>query len=219
MLAKNPAKKERLNTVLYNLAETLRIIGLVLTPIMPETSLKMATALGSTEDEHTKQNLVDHGGWGLTVPGVKINLGHSLFPRLEKKIKAPAQGSQKKMKDKTSPKRKEAENTAGLVTFDDFKRLDLRVAEIKAAEKIEKSDRLLKLTVMTPEERTVVAGIAEYYKPEDLIGRQVIMVANLEPAKLMNVTSHGMILAARDEQGRLSLSALAEGVAPGSKVS
>ncbi len=218
VLAKDPAKTDRLNTVLYNLAETLRLIGLVLTPVMPETTLKMAMALGSTEDEHYRQNLVDHGEWGLTAPGVKINLGPSLFPRLEKKAGAPTKDGRKKMKE-MSPKSKEAESDAGLVTFDDFKKLDLRVAEIKAAEKIKKSDRLLKLTVMAPEERTLVAGIAEYYKPEDLIGRQVIMVANLKPVKLMGVTSHGMILAARDEQGRLSLSALAEGVTPGSKVS
>ena len=218
VLAKDPAKTDRLNTVLYNLAETLRLIGLVLTPVMPETSLKMAMALGSTEDEHSRQNLVDHGEWGLTDPGVKINLGPSLFPRLEKKVGAPTKDGRKKMKE-MPPKSKEAESDAGLVTFDDFKKLDLRVAEIKLAEKIKKSDRLLKLTVMAPGERTLVAGIAEYYKPEDLIGRQVIMVANLKPAKLMGVTSHGMILAARDEQGRLSLSALAEGVAPGSKVS
>ncbi len=218
VLAKDPAKTDRLKTVLYNLAETLRLIGLVLTPVMPETTLKMAMALGSTEDEHSRQNLVDHGEWGLTAPGVKINLGPSLFPRLEKKVGAPTKDGQKKMKE-MSPKSKEAESDAGLVTFDDFKKLDLRVAEIKTAEKIKKSDRLLKLTVMAPEERTLVAGIAEYYKPEDLIGRQVIMVANLKPAKLMGVTSHGMILAARDEQGRLSLSALAGGVTPGSKVS
>jgi methionyl-tRNA synthetase len=219
VLVKDPAQADRLNGVLYNLAETLRVIGLVLAPIMPETSLKMALGLGSTEDEHSKQNLVDHGSWGLTLPGVKINLGHSLFPRLEKKTPAKPKEGQKKMKAKASPKNKEAEADAGLVTFDDFKKLDLRVAEIKTAEKIEKSDRLLKLTVMAPEERTLVAGIAEYYKPEELIGRQVIMVANLKPVKLMGVTSHGMILAARDEQGRLSLSATAEGVDPGSKVS
>ena len=219
VLAKDPAKADRLHTVLYSLAETLRLIGLVLAPVMPATSLKMATALGSTEDEHDAQNFVDHGVWGLTVPGVKINLGPSLFPRLEKKLETSAQGGQEKKMDKPSPESKETENDAGLVTFDDFRKLDLRVAEIKAAEKIEKSDRLLKLTVMAPEERTLVAGIAEFYKPEDLIGRQVIMVANLKPAKLMGVTSHGMILAARDEQGRLSLSALADEVAPGSKVS
>ena len=219
VLVKDPAQADRLNGVLYNLAETLRVIGLVLAPIMPETSLKMALGLGSTEEEHSKQNLVDHSSWGLTLPGVKINLAHSLFPRLEKKTPAKPKEGQKKMKAKASPKNKETEADAGLVTFDDFKKLDLRVAEIKTAEKIEKSDRLLKLTVMAPEERTLVAGIAEYYKPEELIGRQVIMVANLKPVKLMGVTSHGMILAARDEQGRLSLSATAEGVDPGSKVS
>jgi methionyl-tRNA synthetase len=219
VLVKDPAQADRLNGVLYNLAETLRVIGLVLAPIMPETSLKMALGLGSTEDEHSKQNLVDHGSWGLTLPGVKINLVHSLFPRLEKKTPTKPKEGQKKMKAKASPKNKEAKTDAGLVTFDDFKKLDLRVAEIKTAEKIEKSDRLLKLTVMAPEERTLVAGIAEFYKPEELIGRQVIMVANLKPVKLMGVTSHGMILAARDEQGRLSLSALAEGLEPGSKVS
>ena len=216
-LVKDPAKADRLNTVLYNLAETLRLIGLVLAPVMPETSIKMALGLGSTEDEYSRQNLVDHGTWGLTIPGGKINLGHSLFPRLEKKEERKRQNVQKKKK---SPSKSEnAKRDAGLITFDDFKKLDLRVAEIKTAEIIKKSDRLLKLTVLAPEERTLVAGIAEYYKPEDLIGRQVIMVANLKPAKLMGVTSHGMILAARDEQGRLSISALAEGVSPGSKVS
>jgi methionyl-tRNA synthetase len=219
VLVKNPSQADRLNGVLYNLAETLRVISLVLAPVMPETSLKMALGLGSTKDEYSKQNLVDHGSWGLTPPGVKVNLGHSLFPRLEKKTTAKPREGQKKMKAKASPKNKETEADAGLVTFDDFKKLDLRIAEIKTAEKIEKSDRLLKLTVIAPEERTLVAGIAEYYKPEELIGRQVIMVANLKPVKLMGVTSHGMILAARDEQGRLSLSATVEGVNPGSKVS
>ncbi|MFC1837289.1 methionine--tRNA ligase [Thermodesulfobacteriota bacterium] len=220
VLAKDQSQADRLNTVLYNLAETLRIIGLVLAPVMPETSLKMATALGSTADEYARQNLIDHGNWGHTVPGIKINLGDSLFPRLEKKMRPPEQGGRKenKMND-PSRKNNKDEHDAGLVTFDDFRKLDLRVAEIKKAEKIEKSDRLLKLTVMAPEERTVVAGIAEYYEPESLIGRQVIMVANLKPARLMGVTSHGMILAARDEQGRLSLSSVAEIVAPGSNVS
>ncbi len=218
VLAKDPAKTDRLNTVLYSLAETLRLIGLVLAPVMPETSLKMATALGSTEENYIKQNLIDHGGWGTTVPGVKINLGGSLFPRLEKKKIVPTQGTKENKMKESSQKNKDEQN-AGLVTFGDFKKLDLRVAEIKTAEKIEKSDRLLKLTVMAPEERTVVAGIAEYYEPDNLIGRQVILVANLKPAKLMGVASHGMILAARDEQGRLSLPSVEGGMAPGSTVS
>jgi methionyl-tRNA synthetase len=199
VLAKEPAKAARMNKVIYWLVESLRVIGLV--------------------DVHDQQNLIDHGRWGLIQPGVSIKLGASLFPRLDKINQKPEQAPQPQ-KAKTSPgERKMTESTVGLITFDEFKNLDLRVAEIKAAEKIEKSDRLLKLTVLAPEERTVVAGIAEFYQPEELVGRQVIMVANLKPAKLMGVASHGMILAARDEHGRLTLSGLADSVTPGSKVS
>jgi len=219
VLAKDPAKTPRLKTVLYYLIETLRLIGLVLMPVMPETSRKMAAALGRTEDASTDQNLIDHGSWGLTQPGVKIQLETSLFPRLDKKTGQPQpQKEAEKIKVRGGTD-KSAKNEIGLISFDDFKKLDLRVAEITAAEKINKSDRLLKLTVMAPEERTVVAGIAEYYQPEELVGCQVIMVANLKPAKLMGVTSQGMILAARDPQGKLTLSALSAGVPPGSKVS
>ena len=179
----------------------------------------MAAALGITEDQSADQNLIDHGSWGLMQPGAKIQLGASLFPRLDKKnCQLQPHKQKEKEKDPAAPDTGE-EKEKGLINFDDFKKLDLRVAEITAAEKISKSDRLLKLTVMAPEERTVVAGIAEYYQPEELVGCQVIMVANLKPAKLMGVTSHGMILAARDEQGKLTLSALSAGVPPGSKVS
>lgn len=219
VLAKDPTMAARLNTVLYHLAETLRLIGLVLAPVMPETSKKMAAALGLTPEEHQSQNLVDHGAWGLIKAGTRVRLGESLFPRLEKKTgqSRPAPGA--KQAKNVKAVEKPGEEGAGLVSFDDFKKLDLRVAEIRAAERIAKSDRLLKLTVLAPEERTVVAGIAEYYQPEDLVGRQVILVANLKPAKLMGVASHGMILAARDEQGKLTLAALADNITPGSKVS
>jgi methionyl-tRNA synthetase len=219
VLAKDPDKAPRLNTILYCLAETLRLIGLALTPVMPETGLKMAAALGLTPETHERQNLIDHGCWGLIKPGVSIKLGASLFPRLEKTNQKTQQAKQPQKAKNPPGENKKTEGNAGLITFDEFKNLDLRVAEIKAAEKIKKSDRLLKLTVLVPEERTVVAGIAEYYQPEELIGRQVIMVANLKPAKLMGVASHGMILAARDEQGKLTLSGIADPVTPGSKVS
>jgi len=179
----------------------------------------MAEALGIAKDAGDKQNLVDHGVWGGTVPGVRINLGEPLFPRIDIKKKVDQPAAHATVEKKTSQEKKVTMADPGLVVFDDFKKLDLRVAEITAAEKIDKSDRLLKLTVKAPEERTVVAGIAEYYTPEELIGLQVIMVANLKPAKLMGVTSHGMILAARNGQGRLTLSTLAERTEPGSKVS
>ncbi|KPK25697.1 MAG: methionyl-tRNA synthetase [Desulfobacterales bacterium SG8_35_2] len=219
ILAKNPAQAPRLHTVLYYLAETLRLIGLVLSPVMPETGIKMAAALGISPEAFNKQNLIDHGSWGLTPAGAQIKLGASLFPRLDKKKPEKSAAPVTQKVQPSSTKSKKAGREIGLISFDDFQNLDLRVAEIKAAEKIDKSDRLLKLTVMAPEERTVVAGIAEYYQPEELVGRQVIMVANLKPAKLMGVTSHGMILAARDEQGKLTLSALAAATTPGSKVS
>ncbi|MCK4837614.1 MAG: methionine--tRNA ligase subunit beta, partial [Desulfobulbaceae bacterium] len=105
----------------------------------------------------------------------------------------------------------------GLISFDQFKEVDLRVAEITGAEKIKKSDRLLKLTVNAPEERTIVAGIADFYAPEELIGKQVLIAANLKPTKLMGVTSHGMVLAAKNGD-TLVLSTVSGPVKAGSKV-
>jgi methionyl-tRNA synthetase len=206
-LAKDQARSTRLHTVLYHLAETLRLIALVLQPIMPETSAKMRQGLGF-EDE-----LIDmsrDGRWGLSRPGSEVFLGPSLFPRLERK--------KQKTASPAPPSREQEE----LLSFDDFKKFDLRVAEIVEAERINKSKRLLKLTVKAPEKRIVVAGIAEHYNPKEIIGKQVIIVANLKPAKLMGVTSQGMVLAAKtagDEGERLVLSCLSAPVAPGSKVS
>jgi len=218
VLAKDPAKVARLNTVLYNLAETLRLIGLVLAPVMPETSIKMRTALGLTGEGGEEPNLKDHGVWGLTQPGQALSVGPALFPRLDKK-KETSKAPKAKSPAGSTPDANATHPPDNLLSFDDFQKLDLRVAEIIAAEKIKKSDRLLKLTVKAPEERTVVAGIAEFYPPEKLVGRQVIMVANLKPTKLMGVLSQGMILAARDESGKLSLAGLADTLQPGSKVS
>ncbi len=218
-LAKDPAKAQRLDTVLYHLFETLRLINLVLYPIMPETALKMATALGTD----SQPDLNSQAKWGILEPGTAVNAGPPLFPRLDTKKKGgdkkkkekgigPIGKNKKKSRDQTGP------DDDGLITFDEFKRLDLRVGEIVAAEKIKKSDRLLKLTVKAPEERTVVAGIAEFYEPRDVVGRQVIIVANLKPVKLMGTTSHGMILAAKDGD-RLVLSAISNPVQPGSEIS
>jgi methionyl-tRNA synthetase len=218
VLAKDPAKTGRLNTVLYHLAETLRLISLVMEPITPATSRKMRQSLGLIAGVAAEPNLVDHSGWGLTKPGQVISAGPPLFPRLDKKKQ---EDTPDKTEENNKPKteRHPVETSDNLISFDDFKKLDLRVADITAAEKIATSDRLLKLTVLAPEERTVVAGIAEFYQPEDLIGRQVIMVANLKPAKLMGVFSQGMILAARDESGKLSLSGISDALPPGSTVS
>ncbi len=215
-LAKDPAGSERLATVLYHLLESLRLITLCIQPIMPATAEKMAAALGI----RLPANFTEQGRWGLLPEGAAINQTAALFPRLDKKGQGePAPGGQK-----TAPEVKKGKQTApadggnGLIDFAEFQKIDLRVAEVIAAERIKKSDRLLKLTVLAPEERTIVSGIAEHYTPEEMVGRQVIIVANLKPAKLMGIASQGMVLAAKDGKA-LVLSALSGAMPPGSKVS
>ena len=218
-LAKDPEQEKRLMTVLYVLAEALRIIALAVQPVMPTAAAKMAEALG-LGDELRQATLDTSGKWGLTKPGTKITQGQQLFPRLDKK-KKKAQQPQPKTAAK---KKKEKEPLQeGMITFDQFGKMELRIGQVIAAEKIAKADKLLKLTVKAPEERTIVAGIAQHYSPEELIGKLVVIVANLKPAKLMGVTSHGMVLAAKetDENGkeRLVLATVSDIIAPGSKVS
>ncbi|MBU0729133.1 MAG: methionine--tRNA ligase [Proteobacteria bacterium] len=211
-LAKDPQNKQQLDTVLYTLLETLRLITLVIRPVMPQTAEKMARTL-SLESE---QNLKDHCGWGLLKPGTVLQDVEALFPRIDTKEK-----TKKTQQAKTPENQKDAPADIpmdNLISFEDFKKIDLRIGEIIAAEKVKKSDRLLKLTIKAPEERTVVAGIAEHYQPEELIGRQIILVANLKPAKLMGVESHGMVLAAKDGD-RLVLASVSDPVTTGTRLS
>ncbi len=220
-LAKDPERQGRLHTVLYNLAETLRLLTLLLQPVMPGTCRKMATGLGIAEDSPLVTDLTTGAAWGKTTPGAELRKTDALFPRVDtkKKKQAPQQEgkkSKKKNKNKDTPVTEE-----GIITFDQFQEVELRVAQIVAAEAIKKSDRLLKLTVKAPEERVIVAGIAEYYAPEDVIGMQVLIVANLKPVKLMGVQSQGMVLAAKveeDGKSRLVLSTVSAPVPAGSKV-
>ena len=215
-LAKDPERTDRLHTVLYNLAETLRLLTLLLQPVMPGTCKKMAAGLGLAEESPLVSDLANNGVWGMLEAGTSLQKIDALFPRVDtkKKKQLPQQKNQKKKKQKT-------ESVEGVITFDQFQKVDLRVAEIMAAEAIKKSDRLLKLTVKAPEERVIVAGIAEYYRPEDLVGMQVLIVANLQAAKLMGVQSQGMVLAAKVEENgesRLVLSTVSAPVPAGSGV-
>ena len=224
-LAAVPEKKDRLDTVLYNLAECLRLLTLVLSPVMPETAEKMAFGLGLEREDPREGPLIgnlDQGGaWGLFPAGTCLRKIEALFPRIEK-IPTVMEKVSAKMKKQGKEKVQEKKDEEGLITFEQFQTVDLRVAEIVCAERIKNSGKLLKLTVRVPEERTVVAGIAEFYTPEELVGRQVLMVVNLKPAKLMGVTSHGMLLAAKSEVNgiqRLVLSTVGARVAAGCKVS
>ncbi|MDU9047351.1 MAG: methionine--tRNA ligase [Candidatus Electrothrix sp. Rat3] len=231
-LAKEPEQAGRLNTVLYFLADSLRLLALVLRPVMPSAAEKMAVALGM-EKELAAATLEQEGCWGRMQAGTVLHQGEALFPRLAKKKKQqpqaqPQENQEKEQEKKGKAKKKEAaSDTAdgdmeGLITFEQFGDVELRVAEIVTAEKIKKANKLLKLTVKAPEERTLVAGIAKHYSPEELIGKKVIIVANLKPAKLMGITSQGMVLAAKeidaDGNERLVLSTVAGDIAPGSRV-
>ncbi len=219
-LAKDPARATRLATVLHTLLETLRLVTLTLHPIMPATAAKMSAALGLT----AVPDLNRDGRWGLLAPGTAITLGEALFPRLDAKGAAQA-AAPKGQPNKTPAAKAPAAAPApappiaeeGLITFDHFQQTELRVAEIIAAQKVPKADRLLQLTVKAPEERTIVAGIAEFYQPEQLIGKKVIIVANLKPAKLKGILSQGMVLAAKAGD-RLVLSTVDGDIPPGSKV-
>jgi methionyl-tRNA synthetase len=218
VLAKEPEKIGILHTVLYNLAECLRLLAMVLGPVMPGAAAKMAHGLGLAADHPLVSDLAANGRWGLFPAGTELRPIEPLFPRVEKEKGKPEAAAVAAPK----PAKNIAETIGpGLISFDDFKKVELRVAEIVAAEPVKKSEKLLKLTVKTPEERTIVAGIAEHYKPEDLIGRLVLVVANMKPAKLMGLASQGMVLAAKtvvDGKERLVLATVSEKIPAGCKV-
>lgn len=225
ILAKDPAQAERLQAVMYNLAEALRIIAILIAPFVPVTAPKIYEQLGLGNPESF--SMAD-AVWGKLATGTKVQKGEPLFPRIEvteagetviaatkktaaKAIKAEAPKAEAK-------KEVNAAAAAGEITIDDFAKIDLRVATVVAAERVPKTDKLIKLQVkIGDEERTIVSGIAQHYEPENLIGKNVIVIANLKPAKLRGIESRGMVLAASDGEGNLVL-ADAPGIASGSKV-
>ncbi len=180
-----PDTKPRMGTILYNSLEALRFISVLIFPFIPETAEKIQRQIGYTESDYTDE-------WGRLTTGLKVSKGEPIFPRIEIK-KEKASQPEKAMK----PKKQSKAEKANLVSFSEFQKLDLRVGSVVSAERIEGADRLLKLIVdIGTEKRQVVAGIAEHYQTNDLIGKHVIVVVNLEPATIRNVESHGMILAA-----------------------
>ncbi len=183
-LAKDPEKAGRLDTVLYQLLETLRFVAVLISPFMPQTAEKIQIQLGIGDKK--AQNLASLKEWSGLPPGGRVKKGESLFPRVEEDLK------------REEKEKMEGSNT---ITYEEFQKMDLRVAKILAAENIKKSDKLLKLRVDVGEERTLVDGIAKAYKPEDLVGKTIIIVANLQPTKLMGVESQGMLLAADGADG------------------
>ncbi len=214
-LAKDETKRVRLDTVLYNLLESLRLLALTISPVMPETAEKMVRGLGLQEKPDLTLSLTSGGRWGLFPAGVSMAQTAPLFPRVDvgEKIKKPDSS-------KAGPETKKTAEE-GLITFEQFKKTELRVAEIISAETVEKSDKLMLLTVQAHEQRTIVAGIAEHYTPDELIGMQVILVANMKPARIMGLRSEGMLLAAKsveNDRERLVLTTVSAPVPNGSSV-
>lgn len=191
VLAKDEDKKERLGTVLYNLLESIRFIAILVSPFMPETAEKIFKQINTQVTSY--DSLKEFGG---LKAGEKVGTAEPLFSRLDsEKLLADIAEAAKKAQEAEKPK-KEIEQKPE-ITIDDFAKVELRVAKVEACEPVKKAKKLLKLTLDDGAgKRTVASGIAQYYKPEDLIGHNVMLVANLKPAKLCGVESCGMILAA-----------------------
>ena len=207
-LAKDESQKARLSDVLYNLAETIQICASLLDSFMPETAEKMLSAFGGKTrslEECEIFGLVDSVTVQATAPLFARMDFKNLEPEIEKirsaQMAEAMQAEGKKEEEKVEEKEKVAE-----ITIDDFAKVQLRVGEIIACEKVEKSSKLLHETVKFGDEiRSVVSGIAKHYAPEQLIGKKVVFVTNLAPRKVCGILSEGMILACEDEKGTLSL--------------
>ncbi|MDF0643587.1 MAG: methionine--tRNA ligase [Nitrospira sp.] len=229
-LAKDPSKQTELHAVLYSAAECLRMLSLYLYPVMPDTAEKIAEQLGLSVD-FSRPLLRNTVQWGGLHAGTKIRKGSPLFPRVDPK---PQGGSP--VSDFATPSQPTAAPSAAAstptavpapvpappasaqITIDEFTKIQLKTAKVLAAERVPKSEKLLKLRVsLGTEERQIVAGIGKKYEPESLVGKTIVIVANLKPAKLMGIESQGMVLAAGDSDVR-GLVTILEEVDPGTKV-
>ncbi|SHE28308.1 methionyl-tRNA synthetase [Thermoanaerobacter uzonensis DSM 18761] len=205
VLAKDESKKGRLGTVLYNLAEALRFIAVLISPFMPNTPQKMFEQLGIEKDLTTWESLK----FGLLKEGTKVKRGEIIFPRIDvnKELNVIEEEAEKE------------EKKIDYITIEDFAKIQLRVAEILEAEKVEGSDKLIKMKLKVGEEtRQIVGGIARHYTPEELVGKKIIIVYNLEPKKLKSIESQGMLLAASTE-GKMSLLTVDRDIESGAKIS
>ena len=219
-LAKDEQNREQLEGVLYNLLDCIRVLGILLTPFMPETGAAIHAQLQVAENV-TDMDAAKYGA----ADGYAVGTPSPLFARIDATKMLEEIAAEQEAAAKAAETEEEKEGIVFLpeITIDDFFKVDLRVAEITACEPIKKAKKLLKLTLNdgTKEPRTVASGIAKWYKPEDLIGRRVVLVANLKPAVLCGVESQGMILAATDHtaEGEEDVKVLfVDGMTPGSAI-
>jgi methionyl-tRNA synthetase len=231
-LAKDPDKRAELNAVLYTATECLRILSLFIYPFMPDAAKNIAAQLGIDID-FTTPILSKEVTWGELRSGTKIRKGNSLFPRIESKPQGAKTVSEPPVIPQPIPVASTPTTTTAQapvappappptipaqITIDEFMKIQLKTAKVISAERVPKSEKLLKLQVsLGTEQRQIVAGIGKKYDPEALVGKTIVIVANLKPAKLMGIESQGMVLAAGDSEVR-GLATILEEVDPGTKV-
>ncbi len=206
VLAKDEANKERLGTVMYHLAECVRIVAVLIGPFMPNTPARIFQQLGVNEPELMTWDSLSFGG---LKAGTKVTKGEALFPRIDipkeldelVKAEAASQAKPAEPEKKEEPKEENKEEPKATITIDDFDKLSLKVALVTAAEKVKKSDKLLQLTLKVGDEtRTVLSGIASQYAPEEMVGKKVVLLYNLAPRKMRGVESQGMVLCGGDHE-------------------
>lgn len=213
-LGKDESKKARLATVLYNLLESLRVSASLLSPFMPESAEKIAQQIGATTEDISYQNAAKYG---VLPKNVTVCKGTTLFPRIDMQKDLEELSAQQEAAHPHLPK---YEGVAELIDIDHFGKVDLRIAQIKECEPIKRAKKLLKLQLDDGFEggRQVVSGIAPWYKPEDLIGKKVIIVANLKPVKLCGEESSGMIVAADVDEKTVKVLFVDDSIPNGAKL-
>ena len=219
-LAKDEDKVDELASVMTHLAESLRRVAIMLKPFLTESPKKIFEQLNC--DQESMQTWESLESFGLTSENLTVKKGNPIFPRLDIEeevayIKESMQGAAPQPAQEEKKAAQEVPESEE-ITIDDFKKVELRVAQVISAEPVPKADKLLKLQLdLGYEQRQVVSGIAQYYKPEELEGKKVICVTNLKPVKLRGVLSQGMILAG-SEDGQLALASIAESLPNGAQV-
>jgi methionyl-tRNA synthetase len=206
-LAKRPDDRPLLEGTLYRAGDALRVTAALIDPVMPEAAERIRGMLGTSQEPWTGLR------FGTLPPGTRLGPTTPLFPRIEKTVEELR--GMTSQENAATPAPQEDKR----ITIDEFMKVELRVARVLEAEAVPKSKKLLKLKVDTgTDQRTIVAGIAEAYQPEQLVGRTIVIVANLQPAKLMGVESNGMVLAASPEGGLPMLIAVDPSISPGARV-
>ncbi|MFZ3578507.1 methionine--tRNA ligase [Virgibacillus sp. DJP39] len=218
VLAKDDSKKERLGNVMAHLTDSLRIIGVMLQPFLTESPNEIFRQIGITDEKYKEWESIYT--LGQIKEGTRVIKGEPIFPRLD--VEEEVQTIKAMMQNPATPKEEPAATETeakDLIAYEDFMKLDLRVAEVIKAEKMKKADKLLKLQLdLGQEKRQVVSGLAEHYSPESLVGKKVICITNLKPVKLRGEMSEGMILSGEDADGKLSLATVEQSLPNGSVV-